>query len=189
MKNITFLISFLLLCTFGYAQKPPMPKATMPAAKMTKADKPKQVASPLDSSTVTTSDGVTINIRYGSPSLKGREIGVDLVKPGERWRTGANETTTIEFDKNVTVNGQKLPAGKYGLNTIPGEQSSTLIFNKNWQQWGTKFEEKDDVLKVEVPNETTTASLERLKITADQTGKIHLGWGNYGLSMDVKADQ
>lgn len=189
MKNIAFLISFLLLFTFGYAQKPPMPKATPPSKPMLKDGKPQQVASPLDSSSVTTSDGVKITIRYGSPSLRGRELGVDILKPGERWRTGANETTTVEFDKNVTVNGQQLSAGKYGLNTIPGEQSSTLIFNKNWKQWGTKFDEKEDVLKVEVPNERKSESQERLTITADESGKIHLAWGTYGLSLAIKADQ
>lgn len=187
MKNATFLIAFLLLFLMGHAQTPPMPKVPPTGNSGMKMNKPKQVASPADSSMVMTSDGVNIKIRYGSPSLKGRTIGTDIVKPGERWRAGANETTTISFDKDVTINGQALAAGKYGLNVIPGEQNSTLIFNKSWQQWGTKFNEADDVLKVEVPNENLSSSQERLKISADASGKIHMAWGNYGLSMQAKA--
>jgi len=171
MKAQLILICFLLIGGLGFAQE----KA------------PAQKASPPDSSKVTTSDGVTIEIKYSSPALKGRQIGIDVAQVGQRWRTGANETTTISFDKNVTINGENLMAGKYGLHTIPGENQTVIIFNKIWKQWGTKYDEKDDALRFIVDNETRTTSQERLKITADKSGKIQINWGTYGLSMMVKA--
>src|SRR5450631_4709434 len=63
--------------------------------------------------------GATISIDYSQPSVKGRTIGKDLEpKDGEVWRTGANEATVFETDKDVTVGGKKLAAGKYGLFTL-----------------------------------------------------------------------
>lgn len=173
MKASTILLIFTLLCSFS----------------LTQAQEKKPKASPPDSAKVTTSDGVNIAINYSSPSLKGRKLGVDLAKIGEVWRTGANEATTVEFDKNVQVNGQKLPAGKYSLYSIPGEDQTTVIFNKTWKQWGTQYDQKDDALRIVVDNEENADNLERLKITADKDGKIHLAWGNYALSMNVKADK
>lgn len=173
MKTSTIILILTMLFGFSFAQA--------------QEKKPKE--SPPDSSKVTTDDGVTISINYSSPSLKGRKLGVDLAEIGKVWRTGANEATTVEFDKNVLINGQKLPAGKYSLYSIPGETQTTMILNKTWKQWGTQYDEKADALRVVVDNEENADNVERLKITADKGGKIHLVWGNYGLSMNVKADK
>ena len=173
MRASTILLILTLLCGFSLAQ----------------AQEKKPKASPADSTMVTTDDGVTIPIKYSSLSLKGRKLGVDLAKVGEVWRTGANEATTVEFDKNVLVNGQKLPAGKYSLYSIPGESQTTVIFNKTWKQWGTDYNEKDDALRVQVDNEENGENLERLKITADKDGTIKVKWGDYGLPISVKADK
>jgi len=173
MKASSILLILSMLFGFSFAQ----------------AQEKKPKASPPDSSKVTTADGVTIAINYSSPSLKGRKIGVDLAEIGKVWRTGANEATTVEFSKNVLVNGQKLAAGKYSLYSIPGETQTTIIFNKTWKQWGTEYNEKEDALRVVVNNEENGDNVERLKITAQKDGKIHLVWGNYALSMNVKADK
>src|SRR6188768_1430791 len=58
----------------------------------------------------------TITIDYSQPSVKGRKIGTELEpKQGEVWRTGANEATVFEVDKDITVEGKVLPKGKYAL--------------------------------------------------------------------------
>jgi len=171
MRVATIVFLFSLFSSLGFAQNT--------------ANPPK--ASPKDSSAVTTDDGVKIEIHYSSPSVKGREIGVEIAEVGKRWRTGANETTTIQFDQNVLIEGKELKAGKYGINTIPGEQSTQLIFNSNWNQWGTKYDEKEDVLKIDLQNEQSSSSQEKLSIKADKTGKVQLRWGNYGLAFQVKA--
>lgn len=144
-----------------------------------------QRASPPDSVTVTTDKGVTIKINYSRPSLKGRDL-VSLTPPGEVWRTGANEATTFEIDKNVKVNGQELPAGKYSLYTIPDESQSTIIFNKTWEQWGTQYSQEADALRVQVATNLNNPMVEQFTITANKNGKIDLLWGDAVLSFTVE---
>jgi len=78
-----------------------------------------------------TIDGVKVKIDYSKPSVKGRKIFGGLEKYGDVWRTGANETTTIEFSAPVKIEGQNVAAGKYSLFTIPGENEWTIIINSD----------------------------------------------------------
>lgn len=144
--------------------------------------------SPPASVAVTTTAGVTITINYSRPSLKGRQLGsVDFVPLGQVWRTGANEATTVEISRDATIEGKALPAGKYSLFTIPGESESTIIFNKQWEQWGAfKYNEADDALRVTVPTQQNGASIEQFTITAGKEGKVSLTWGNWLLAFTVK---
>src|ERR1700712_2397497 len=102
--------------------------------------------------------GATISIDYSQPSVKGRTIGKDLEpNDGQVWRTGANEATVFETDKDVSVGGKKLAAGKYGLFTLFNGNDVSVIFSKTWKQWGAfKYDAKDDALRV--PTKYTTAS-------------------------------
>src|SRR5690606_28734258 len=150
-------------------------------------DKSKR-ASPPDSITVTTNDGVTIAIHYSRPSLKGREIGVEIAPFGKVWRTGANEATTFEVDKDVLVQGQPLAAGKYSLYSIPGEQQVTLIFNKVWDQWGTRYDQEQDALRViATPNETGGNSIVQFTISGNKNGTVTLLWGIFAVPFTVAA--
>jgi hypothetical protein len=98
-----------------------------------------------------TIDGVGITLEYGRPQVRDREIWGGLVPYGEVWRTGANEATTITFDGDVSIEGQSLPAGTYGLFTIPGKDRWTVIFNKVANQWGAfDYDEGEDALRVTV---------------------------------------
>lgn len=90
-----------------------------------------------------------ITIVYSRPGVKGRKIWGGLVPYNEVWRAGANENTTFEVSKDVLVNGQKLPAGKYGLHMIPGEKEWTVIFSKNNSAWGSfSYKKEEDALRV-----------------------------------------
>src|SRR5687768_6756308 len=83
-----------------------------------------------------------VAVYYSSPAVKGREIWGGLVPYGKIWRTGANEATVFQTDKNLLISGSKLPAGKYALFTIPGETGWTIVFNSEWNQWGAfKYDE------------------------------------------------
>lgn len=97
-----------------------------------------------------------VRITYGRPSVNDRTIFSEdgLVPYGEVWRTGANEATTISFSDDVTVQGESLSAGTYSLYTIPGEDTWTLIFNDVANQWGTEYDESEDVLRVEATPES-----------------------------------
>jgi hypothetical protein len=98
-----------------------------------------------------TIDSVSIVIEYGRPKVRDREIWGGLVPYDSVWRTGADEATTISFNKDVLIEGQKLPAGKYALFTIPGKEKWTVIFNKVANQWGAfKYDQGQDALRVEV---------------------------------------
>src|SRR3954468_25101325 len=82
--------------------------------------------------------GVTdITIKYHRPVVNGRKIWGALVPYGQTWRAGANENTTIDFSTAVSVEGKPLPAGTYGLHTIPTADSWTIIFSKMAKAWGS----------------------------------------------------
>ena len=148
-------------------------------------DKSKRPSPPAMAS-ATTSKGVTINIDYSQPSVKGREIGKD-VEPmkGKVWRTGANEATVFEVNKDVTINGKTLKAGKYGFYSIWNGDSWTLIFNKTWNQWGTKYSDADDALRVDVKNMPPSKTSEKMTFLVDKSGKVTLAWGNVGFAFTV----
>lgn len=146
-----------------------------------------QRASPPDSTVATTADGVTITIHYSKPSLKGRQLGVDVAPLGKVWRTGANEATTFEVNRDVLVEGQRLPAGKYSLYSIPDEQRMTIIFNKIWDQWGTRYDESQDALRITAVPTAGQPHAEQFTIKADKTGTVTLLWGDVGVSFTVKA--
>ena len=155
-------------------------------ASFAQQDKSKR-ASPPDSTFVTTEDGVSIAIHYSKPSLKGRQIGVDVAPFGKVWRTGANEATTFEVDKDVLVQGQPLPAGKYSLYSLPSEQAVTIIFNKVWDQWGTRYDETEDALRVVAVPAEHSQHTEQFTIQADKSGTVSLLWGAYSVPFTVKA--
>src|SRR5881227_2330349 len=92
-----------------------------------------------------------ITVKYHRPLVNGRKIWGGLVPYGKVWRAGANENTTIEFSDPVSVEGQPLAKGIYGLHLIPGENEWTVIFSKNSSSWGSySYKQKDDALRVDV---------------------------------------
>jgi hypothetical protein len=78
----------------------------------------------------------TITIEYSRPSVKGRNIFPGLEPYGKVWRAGANEATIFSTDKDIEVEGKKLPAGKYSLFMTPGEKEWIIYFNSQTGQWG-----------------------------------------------------
>lgn len=137
-------------------------------------------------------DGLSVRIYYGSPSVRGRKVFGELVPYGELWRTGANEATTIETNQEVLVNENRLPAGKYALFTIPGESQWTVVINKVADQWGAyEYNEKEDLLRFEVPADEGLGFLERMKIyfeTPDDTGAtMRIHWERSGISLQIKS--
>ncbi len=132
--------------------------------------------------------GATITIDYSQPSVKGRTIGKDLEPmDGQVWRTGANEATVFETDKDVMVQGKKLPAGKYGLFTLFNGSDVTVIFNKTWKQWGAfKYQEADDALRVKATESKLSPPAEKMTFTISADGKVDLMWGDKKVEFTVK---
>jgi hypothetical protein len=97
-----------------------------------------------------------ITINYHRPLANGRQIWGKVVPYGKVWRAGANENTTIAFTDPVTIDGQALDKGTYGLHMIPGENEWTVIFSKDAADWGSfSYKQADDALRVTVKPEAT----------------------------------
>jgi Protein of unknown function (DUF2911) len=117
---------------------------------------------------------VTIKVFYNRPYKKGREIFGGLEPFNKVWRTGANEATVFETNKDLTIQGKTLKAGKYTLWTIPGEQTWKILFNTETGQWGIDFNgesnrnPKNDVLIAEVPSLIQDKVIEQFTISVEK---------------------
>lgn len=131
-------------------------------------------------------NGKTITIMYGQPSVKGRKIFGGLEPYGKVWRTGANETTTIEFSDDVTVEGKAVPKGKYALFTIPGETDWTVIINKGIKWGAYSYKQDEDITRVTVPAKKTAAPVEKLTFDVASNGTVTMQWADTAVSFQVK---
>lgn len=127
----------------------------------------------------------TVTIHYSSPSVKGRPIWGQLVPYGKVWRAGANEATTFTTDKAITVGGKALPAGKYSLFAVPGENVWQIIFNAQTGQWGTQHDPTKDVLTVEVKPVASATMNERLQYDIIDKGFV-LKWEKLEVPVSIK---
>ncbi len=160
-----------------------------PTPNISDTAKKAPIASPRDSIAAMV-NGATITITYGSPAIKGRTIGKEL-EPHEDsvWRAGANEATTIEFSKDVTIQGKQLPAGRYALFTKKHGGEWTFIFNKTWNTWGAysyKQNMAQDALQVTAMQSKGKTFNERLKYVINNDGRVQLLWGDMDVAFLVK---
>ena len=174
-----------------------MSKIRLSAAALALAAAPAfaQLATPLLSpnATVAQTIGITkAEVVYSRPSVRGRVIWGELVPWDKVWRTGANAVTKISFDTDVTVEGQKLPAGTYGLFTIPGRTEWTVIFNR--QSAGSPFDyaADKDALRVRVkpvalaePKELFTISFPAV---SSNGATLQLAWEKLKLPLAIGVD-
>jgi len=131
-----------------------------------------------------TIDGIKVTIDYHQPSAKGRKIMGGLVPYGEVWRTGANNSTSIEFSSDVKIEGKALPKGKYGLYTVPGENEWVIIINKT-VDWGAyKYNKADDVLRVSVKPGKAASFVETFTIGVEKNNVV-MAWENTSVSFKV----
>ncbi len=129
----------------------------------------------------------SIEIDYGSPSVKGRKIWGGLEKYDAVWRAGANENTTVSFDKDVKVAGESLAAGKYGFFIIPKESGDWIvIFSKKNDAWGAySYSESEDALRVSIQPEMVDDNQEELMYAVANEG-ILFAWEKARLSIPVE---
>jgi hypothetical protein len=146
---------------------------------------------PSPDATVTQYIGVTkITIDYSSPAVKDRKIWGELVPFGQVWRTGANEATTITFADPVTVNGNELAAGTYGIHSIPNATEWEIIFSKDTPVDGSStFDPKKEVLRIKVKPEEHHF-MERMTFlfmdVSDNSGYATLLWEKLKVSFRVE---
>lgn len=148
--------------------------------------------SPADIAYYRPSRGATpiMKVVYSRPQLKGRQIGVDLARYGEVWRTGANEATEIRFYQEVMLGDQAIPAGTYTLFTIPGKSEWTIILNTATDVWGAyDYEETNDVVRFKVPANTAKQSLDAFSMAFTPVANgadLHIGWGKVRVSIPFR---
>ena len=161
---------------------------TLTVAAQMGGDKSKR-PSPPGQASVSFADGKTITIDYSRPSAKGRQIFGGVVPYGKEWRTGANEATTFVTTTDLMVGGKHVPAGNYTLYSIPEADKFTLIINKQTGQWGTVYDEKQDLVRIPMKVGKTSAPVEQFTISLKQTGPkaatLHLAWADTQASVDI----
>lgn len=94
----------------------------------------------------------TVEVRYGRPSVNGRDVFGGLQPYDAVWRAGANEATALLLSDDVLIEGELVEAGNYTIYMIPSEGDWTVIIN-SIQSWGLSYDESGDVVRVEVSAE------------------------------------
>jgi len=151
---------------------------------------------PSPDATVSQFIGVTkVSVDYSSPAVKGRKIWGELVPFGEVWRTGANEATTITFSDPVSINGNELSAGTYGIHMIPGVNEWEIIFSKDVPVDGSStFDPKKEALRIKVKpveNPFTERMTFLFTDVTENSGNVSLVWENLKVTfkVDVKTQE
>lgn len=155
-----------------------------------------QLRTPAPSSTQTIKQELglgTVELSYSRPNIKGRKVFGDLVPFGKVWRTGANGATTITFSDEVTIGGTKIPAGKYGLLSIPDADSWTLIISKQLDVTSpAAYKQTEDVVRVKASTMTMKDPLETLTMqfgdVKANSANLYILWANTGVSLPITTD-
>jgi len=126
-----------------------------------------------------TIDGAHISIEYGRPYLKGRPEA-EVMPPGQEWRLGADEATTIVTDKTLKFGALTVPAGTHTLYTVPGDKEWQLVVSKATGQWGIPYPSGQDLGRAPMKVGKAKAPAEQLTISIDDTpagGTLRVEWG------------
>jgi hypothetical protein len=128
-----------------------------------------------------------ISINYGRPSIRGRVIMGGLVPWNEVWRTGANEATHLRTNFDMTLGGVPVTRGRYTLWTIPSKDHWTVIINKQTGQWGTRYDDKQDLARFSVTPEVLPSTVDTFTMTlrpaGATSGVLALRWEKTGISI------
>lgn len=156
-----------------------------------------QVNLPPASSTQTITQGLgikKIELTYQRPNINGRVIFGGLVPFNEVWRTGANNIPIIKFEDEVEVLGNTIPAGSYGIFTIPNPSNWTIILSTNAQQWGAyQYNKEQDLIRLNVPvqklqNQIETFTMDFENVTTN-SATLSLAWDKTKVSIPITTDQ
>jgi hypothetical protein len=149
----------------------------------------KKPLSPPGEATLKFADGKTVSIEYSRPSMRGRKIFGGLVPYDQVWRTGANAATSLKTDAALNIGGASVPAGSYTLYTLPSANTWKLIINKQTRQWGTNYDQSQDLARVDMKVSQRSSPLEQFTISFDKSGAgsatLKLEWDTTVASVEV----
>lgn len=135
----------------------------------------------------------TVELSYSRPGIKGRKVFGDLVPYGKVWRTGANAATTITFSEEVIIGDKKVPAGKYGLLTIPDKDNWVLIISKQATVNNpANYKQEEDMVRVtvkpmEMKEKVETFTMQFADVQPN-TCALHIMWENTAVALPIKMD-
>ena len=142
-------------------------------------------------------DGSDVTIVYGRPYTKDPKTGAprkvwgELIPFGKVWRTGADEATLLTLKQDFDIGGTKVPAGTYSLFSLPDKDGAKLIVNKQTGQWGTKYDEKQDLVRIPMTKGSFDKPLDQFTITIDKNagggGNLRLAWETTQYVVTLKA--
>ena len=182
MKNLIIVLSITLFASCKQEVKETNDPVTQEVETVSQTAEPnkKKPLSPHTETMAMVGDA-HIHIDYSSPGVRDRMIFGGLLPNGAVWQAGAHNATWMETNKDLSIDGKKLKAGKYGFFVIPNKEEWTVIFNSNWNQHGKDdYDEKDDVLRFKVIPEISEDIQEHLEYkvnkTTDASGTISMSW-------------
>lgn len=126
-----------------------------------------------------------VSIDFGAPSVRGRKVFGGLVPYDKVWRFGANKATHLTVDKDIMIGNLAVPKGTYTLYAWPVEGGMKLIVNKQTGQWGTVYDEKQDLGRVDMNVGKTIALVETMSLTIEG-GKLKFEWENVSATVAIK---
>ncbi len=135
----------------------------------------------------------SVELSYSRPNAKGRTIFGDLVPYNAVWRTGANSATTLTFSDEVMIGGKKVPAGKYGLLTIPNTGSWTIILTRQTDVTSpAAYKQDQDVVRVtatpqDMPFDTETFTMQFMNVKANSMDLLIL-WERTAVFLPISMD-
>ena len=134
-------------------------------------------------------DPLIARVIYSRPQKNGRVIFGELVEYGKVWRLGANEATEIDFYQTVRINGKKVKKGRYTMYCIPYNEKWTLIINKELDTWGAfKYDEKKDLLRVDLPIQKQKDILDTFAMAFDKTvtgSSLVIEWDDIKVTLPI----
>lgn len=139
-------------------------------------------------------DGNRVTVVYGRPYTKDprtgepRKIWGGVVPYGQVWRTGADEATLLITQRPIVMGGTTIPAGAYTLYTLPQEDGTAkLIINKQLGQWGTQYDESQDLARIDLVKEALEKPADQLAIGISKNegggGVLKISWENTRFSV------
>jgi hypothetical protein len=139
--------------------------------------------------TSVTLGGHAITIEYNAPSARGRQVEGGLVPYGSVWRLGADSATTLTADADITIGALKVPKGVYTLYIMASANGWNLIVNKQTGQWGTDYDQSQDLGRVPMKVSKLGQPAETLKIAlggSGTAGMLEIMWGGTKAAVAVK---
>ncbi len=136
-------------------------------------------------------NGKEVMVHYNAPSKKGRAIFGGLVPYDKVWRTGANPATLFKTAVNLKVGGTSVPAGTYTIYTLPSTGTWKLIINKQTGQWGTEYDQKQDLARIDMQKKSISSPQEKMSISFENTSgastELHIKWDTTDVYVPVVA--